>query len=191
MATTEILLISENYIRENSAISDNVAGKYIRASIGDAQDVAYRRIIGDALLAKLKDLVATGAITAEGNEDYKALLDRSQRFLLYATLVELIPLTNFKVANAGVVKTPDEKVEVVQQSQVSLEQARYQSKADAAALDLRNYILRNADAYPELDEGGCNSIRATLRSVASNGIFLGGARGKQLAPKCNPKCNCK
>lgn len=187
MATTEIMLISEKYIRENSAISDNVAGKYIRAAIVDAQDVAYRRIIGDALLAKLKALVDSGAISQEGNEDYKALVDRSQRFLLYATLVELIPLTNFKVANAGVVKTPDEKVEVVQQSQVSLEQARYQSKADAAALDLRNYLLRNADAYPELGEGGCNSIRATLHSVASNGIFLGGARGKVITPKCKCK----
>lgn len=32
----EILLISETFIKENSAVSDNVAGKFIRAAIRQA-----------------------------------------------------------------------------------------------------------------------------------------------------------
>lgn len=179
---TEILLTSENFVRSVSSISDNIAGKFLQSSIREAQDVAYRRIVGDTLLAKLKDLVNSG-IEETANAAYKALLDRSQYFIAYSAIVEVAQKVTYKIANAGVVKTPDEKVEVVSQDDLAGNRSYYQAKADDACIDLQNYILNHWQDYPELTEGDYHRVHATLMSAASCGVFLGGARGKGLAVK--------
>ena len=104
----------------------------------------FRAILGDALLDKVKDLVREGTIGDAENAAYKRLVDKSQYYLLYRSIVSLLPVITFKMANAGVVKTPDEKVEVASQEQVSLEQSRYQAQADAECRKLQNYLLANA-----------------------------------------------
>lgn len=179
----ETLLTSEAFVKSVSSISENIAGKYICPSIREAQDVAFRRVIGDTLLAKLKALVSDGSINNEENAVYKTLLDRAQYFIAYSAIVEIAQKVTYKIANAGVVKTPDEKVEVVTQEDLAAVRFYYQSKADDACIDLQNFILNNWQDYPELTEGDYNRVRATLLSAASCGIFLGGARGKG-SPKC-------
>ena len=186
----EALLISEKFIKDNSAISDNLAGKYIQSSIREAQDIGFRGIVGDTLLDKLKELVKTDAIEAPENADYKRLLDRAQYYLMYTTLVAVVPKVTFKIANAGVVSTPDEKVQVVSQEQLTLERARYQALADSYALDLQNFILNNWRKYPELTEGDYHRIHACLYSAASCGLWLGGSRGK-VAPDARRACDEK
>ena len=180
MATTETLLTSETFVKGVSSISDNLAGKYLRPSIREAQDVQYRGIVGDTLLAKLKSLVKDGSIEAPENAVYKDLLDRSQYLLAYLAIVETCMKVSFKVANAGVIKTGDENVEQADKVDLASVQAYYQAKADNATLDLQNYLLNNWRDYPELHEGDYHRIHANLYSAATCGIFLGGARGKRL-----------
>ena len=174
----EVLLTSEKFVKGVSSISDNLAGKYLLPSIREAQDVKFRVIVGDTLLAKLKDLVGDGSITAEANALYKALLDRAQYFIAYSAIVEVAVKVTFKIANAGVVKTPDENMQVVEQPDLAALQSYYQAKADSACLDLQNYLLNNWRDYPELTEGDYHRIHSNLYSAASCGIFLGGPRGK-------------
>lgn len=180
MATTEILLTSETFVKGVSSISDNIAGKYLRPSIREAQDIQFRGIVGDTLLAALKTLVASGDIEETANAAYKTLLDRAQYFIAYVAIVETCAKVGFKVANAGVVQTPDEKVQTAGAVDMSRVQAYYQAKADAAAIDLQNYILNNRASYPELTEGDAHRIHSNLYSAASCGVFLGGARGRRL-----------
>ena len=169
----EVLLISEAFVKEVLSISDNVAGQYIRPSIREAQDVKFRGIVGDTLLAKLKALVADDSITQEANEPYKVLLDRAQHFIAYSAIVEVAVKVTFKIANAGVVKTPDENIQVADNTDVAAMQSYYQAKADSACLDLQNYLLNNWQTYPELSEGDYHRIHSNLYSAASCGIFLG------------------
>lgn len=174
----EVLLTSETFVKMVSSISDNLAGKYIRPSIREAQEVKFRGIVGDTLLARLKALVNDGTIEAEENARYKELLDRAQYFIAYCAIVEVTNKVTFKIANAGVVKTPDENIQVVEQPDLSRMQEYYQAKADSSALDLQNFLLNTWQQYPELHEGDYHRIHANLYSAASCGIFLGGARGK-------------
>lgn len=176
----EALLISEKFIKENSPVSDNIAGKYLQSSIREAQDTVYREIVGDTLLDKLKELVNNDNIKTDDNKAYRILLDRSQYFLLYSTLVRLAPKVTYKIANAGVVNTPDEKVNVVTREDMEAEKNRYQSLADGYAVDVQNYILNNWRKFPELTEGDAHRVRACLYSAATCGVFLGGARGKRV-----------
>ena len=184
----EVLLTSETFVKTVSSISDNLAGKYLRPSIREAQEVNFRELVGDTLLAKLKFLVNSGAIVAEENAKYKTLLDKAQYFIAYSSIVEIAAKVTFKIANAGVVKTPDENVAVADSPDLSRMQSYYQSKADHSALELQNFLLNNYSDYPELTEGDYHRIHSCLYSAASCGIFLGGARGKGFAPRKKTCC---
>lgn len=174
MATTEILLSSEAFVKTVTAISDNVAGKYILPSLRKAQEVALRGILGDALLDVLKDKRRTGTLDGA----YKALVDKAQYFLAYTAVVDIAQLVTYKVANFGVAKSTDDNLYTASEDELGKQLYYYQSEADAACLDLQNWILDNRASFPELTDNRCRHIRANLTSAASCGIWLGGPRGK-------------
>ena len=82
---TDILLTSEQFVKDTTSISDNIAGKYLLPSIREAQEVDYRGIVGDALLEKLKADLAAGTLSGI----YLAAVQRSQYFLAYTAVVKL------------------------------------------------------------------------------------------------------
>lgn len=174
----EIILSSEKFIKSVTSVSDNMAGKYILPSLREAQEQGLKGIIGDALLTKLKDLVATKQIDLEANVTYKRLLDHCQYYLAYAAIVEVTNKVSYKIGNFGVAKTSDENLQVASPEEIAKMQYYYQSKADAYCLDLQHFLLQNREDYPELTENCCHSIESNLHSAASCGIFLGGARGR-------------
>ena len=175
----EILLSSEVFIKAQTNISDNVAGKYIMPSLREAQEVSLKSILGENMLEKLKDLVKTNMIAVPDNAIYKNLLDKCQYYLAYMTIVEVINKVTFKIGNAGLVKATDEQMQVASQSEIVSQIEYYQGKADFHCLELQNFILNNINDLPEINEGACRRIKSNLYSAATCGIFLGGARGKR------------
>ena len=175
----EIILTSEKFVKSVTSVSDNIAGKYILPSLREAQEQGLKGILGDALLAKLKGLVASKDIDLESNAAYKNLLDRCQYYLAYTAIVEVTNKVSYKIGNFGVAKSSDENLQVASQDEIGKMQYYYQSKADAHCLDLQNFLLQNRSDYPELTENCCHMIESNLHSAASCGIFLGGARGKR------------
>lgn len=174
----EILLTSETFVKSVTSISDNLAGKYLRPSIREAQDIGLRGILGDTLLEKLKTLVAEKAIETAG--EYKALLDRAQYYLAYMAVVEVAAKVSYKIVNFGVAKTQDENLQVASPEEISQMRFYYQSKADHCCIELQNYLLNNAAAFPELTEGDRHRIHSNLYSAATSGVWLGGPRAKSL-----------
>lgn len=174
----EILLSSENFIKGATSISDNLAGKYLRPSLREAQEVGLRGIIGDCLLETVKGMVGDGSIVYTANAAYKELVDRAQWYLAYRTVYEVLLKTSYKVTNFGVAKSADQNLQVATQDEIAKMMYYYQAKADSACYDLQTWLLENRAALPELGECTCRRISANLRSAASCGIFLGGARGK-------------
>lgn len=177
----EVLLSSAEFIKDVTSISDNTAGKYILPSLREAQEVGLRGILGDCLLEKLKSMVAASTIVGTA---YEALADKCQYYLAYQTLVEVARKISYKIGNFGVVKTSDENAQVASQDEIGKMAYYYQAKADSYCLDLQNFLLDNRALYPELTDCACSRIKANLRSMASCGIFLGGARGRDLSKGC-------
>lgn len=175
----EILLSSEVFIKAQTNISDNVAGKYIMPSLREAQEVSLKSILGENMLEKLKDLVKSNNIDSPSNAIYKKLLDKCQYYLAYMTIVEVINKVTFKIGNAGLVKATDEQMQVASLQEVVSQIEYYQGKADFHCLELQNFILNNLNDLPEINEGACRRIKSNLYSAATCGIFLGGARGKR------------
>lgn len=177
---TDVLLTSATFVRDVTAISDNVAGKYLQPAIREAQEFGLRFILGDALTDRLKEIVAAGTAGDPGNEPYRDLLDKCQYFLAYRAASEVAQKTSFKVANFGVVKTTDENAQVATQDEVAKVRYYFDAKADGHAASLQRWLLDNAAAFPELGQGGCARIKANLTSSASCGLWLGGPRGKYI-----------
>ena len=179
----EILLSSEAFVKSVTSASDNLSGKYILPSLREAQEIGLRGILGDRLLAKLKDLCKNGTLETESNGVYKTLVDHCQYYLAYMTIVEVTNKVSYKIGNFGVTKTQDENLQLASQDEIAKMQYYYQSKADACCLDLQNFLLEHRKDYPELTENSCYKIESNLHSAASCGIFLGGARGRILPRK--------
>ena len=174
----EIILSSEKFVKSVTSVSDNIAGKYILPSLREAQEQGLKGILGDALLAKLKSLVATKEIDLESNAAYKILLDHCQYYLAYTAIVEVTTKVTYKIGNFGVTKTTDENLQVASQDEIAKMQDYYQLNTEANCLGLQNFLLQNRNDYPELTENCCHNIESNLHSAASCGIFLGGARGR-------------
>ena len=170
----EILLSSEAFVKSVTSASDNLSGKYILPSLREAQEIGLKGILGDLLLAKLKDLIKNNTLETESGGVYKTLVDHCQYYLAYKTIVEVTNKVSYKIGNFCVTKTQDE---------IAKMQYYYQSKADACCLDLQHFLLDHRSDYPELTECCCNKIKSNLHSAATCGIFLGGARGRIIRGK--------
>lgn len=180
---TEILICSESFVKAVTNISDNLAGKYLRPALREAQEIGLRGIVGDCLLARLKGLVEDGSIRPDAEpkpefQAYKDLVDRAQYYLAYTVTVELLNKITYKVGNFGVSKTSDENLQVASADEVDRQRWYYQAKADGRCRDLQRWLLANRAAFPELRDCDCAAIQANLKSAASSGLWLGGIRGR-------------
>ena len=176
---TKILLISEDYIKTNSGLNDNVWGSYLAPAIREAQDIKLQQILGSALYEKILEMVENGAIRNDDFKPYKALLDDYiQPYLMYQTISDLVPIIGVKLTNIGVVVSNDEHLTNLSQSERELVQTYYEQRAEFYGKRLQNFLKANNTDYKEL--AICEDIRPTFNSIAETSLFLGGIRGRKL-----------
>ena len=180
IAMQNILLISEDFVKSNSELTDNMFGKYLLPSIRTSQELYLQPILGKTLYNTIIDIVADGSITDTENGAFKELLDDYiQPYLLERVLADLIPIVSAKVANLGTLHSKDEYVENLSVADAEKLQHIHIVKADAYCKRMQEYLLDNADVFP-LDECTCNSIKSNLDSAASTGLWLGGFRNPRF-----------
>lgn len=177
----EIILIKAERVKEITSISDNVAGKYLKPSIREAQECGLRSILGDALLDTIKARIADETIGLPENARLRTIIERSEYYLAYRAVAETSMKVSYKVANFGVAKSTDTNLQVASQDEIVKLQFYYESKADDACYKLQSFLLDNRSLYPELTDNHCNQIKSNLTSSASCGLWLGGARGRRRA----------
>lgn len=178
---TNVLLISEDFIKTNSTLNDNAFGKTLRPAIIEAQDIGLQMIVGECLYKKILDLVRTNDIQEEENVMYKDLLDYYvQPFLLYAVLSNTVLTLNAKIGNIGTVVTKDEYVVNLTQGEMDLLKTEFTNKADFYTKRMQQFLLNNKSAFPEIEqcECGCYSVKPNLKSSSSCNVWLGGLMGK-------------
>lgn len=171
-----VLLTNENLIKSTTNIFDNISGNFLLPSIKICQDIDLEDVIGTVLMEELQKQVYENTF----KENYKILLDDFvQPFLTYASIVRLIPVVAYKITNAGVVKTDDEKMTSLSPNEIDKVRAEYQRIADSYKSKLGRYLMANCNLYPELRQcRDVSDIRANIYDYATCGIYLGGKRGK-------------
>lgn len=144
----KILLISENTLKQLSPLSANLDGVYLYPSICLAQDLDLTNIIGPALVTKLCDLVSSGKI--DDYSDYKLLLDTYiTNYLVWAVTSNIVPLINYKMANAGTSVNSDTQRATLDYNYSKNLKEQYDNYANAYATKMKNYLCHNSSKYPE------------------------------------------
>lgn len=173
-----VLLCSPDFIRLNSNISDNVNSKVLATAIREVQEDELQEILGQLLFEKLQTLVENNTIENSEYTAYKNALDKSQMFITYRVIAEIIVMLNMKIDNAGLIQTRDENMDYMGLDDTMTLKNYYDTKASHYAYILQNYLIEHLNELPELTECQAWKIRSTLYSAASPSVFLGGARGK-------------
>lgn len=170
---TNILLISEDTLKTHSVLNKNIWADNLAHVIKTTQDVDLQQILGSCLYKKLLELVETGDIKKQEYAIYKTLLDEHiLNYLIYQTLVNLIPEISTKITNMGLVTTSDEHVQNVSQAEREIVIGQYQKYADAYCKMLQGFLKENKNKISELDF----CCEAELNSSATVGLWLGGIR---------------
>lgn len=171
-----ILLISEDYVKSNSELTDNMFGKYLLPAIRTSQELYLQPVLGKTLYDTVIDVVSDGSIVDPENSHIKELLDDYiQPYLLERVLADLIPIVSAKVANLGTVHSKDEYVENLSVENAEKLQQFHIIKSDAYLKRMQEYLLANSGMFP-IDSCTCDSMRSNLDSAASTGLWLGGYR---------------
>lgn len=171
-----ILLISEDYVKSNSELTDNMFGKYLLPAIRTSQELYLQPVLGKTLYDTVIDVVSDGSIVDPENSHIKELLDDYiQPYLLERVLADLIPIVSAKVANLGTVHSKDEYVENLSVENAEKLQQFHIIKSDAYLKRMQEYLLANSGIFP-IDSCTCDSMRSNLDSAASTGLWLGGYR---------------
>lgn len=182
---TNTLLISEKYVKGQSNIQDNVWGDFLTPAIREAQDIELQPIIGRPLYKKILKEVEEKDV----EERFKTLIeDWIQPYLLYQTIVSLIPIIGTKLGNIGTVISNDEHVQNISSSERENLEYRYRYLADHYKSELQKYLLANKDLYPELTSTCLKNLN--LKSSNSLPLWTGGIRhGQKESTDCLDKAD--
>ena len=164
-----IYLISEETLKSESYINDNLDPAMILPSIQTAQDMHLQPLIGTKLYKTLMGMVKDNNI--EGY--YKVLMDEYIRpFLIYAVLTDIqIPLA-FKQRNAGIIQTNNEYVNNSFMNDVQAIKSYYENKMNFYGLRLSDWLKANSNNIKEYcDKDDCSQMKADPHSY-NTGICL-------------------
>lgn len=166
----KVLLLSEQRLKEDSLINNNVDSMYIFPAIQTAQEIGLQPLLGTKLYNKLLNVVENG-----GDELYFDLLDSYViPYLEMKVMADIqIPLA-YKIRNAGLVQNTSENTTLptLQETQYIVDY--YENKANFYANRMSDYLIANSNKYPEYYS--CDSIADmhSNRMSYNTGIYLGG-----------------
>ena len=173
-------IFNEADIKALAPISQNVAGEYLAAAMFEAQAIDLKGIVGASLLRKLQECEGEESVPPQ-YEDLKAVC---LPYLIYRTIVRLIPKVQYKIANVGAYTTGGENMQTMGKEDTDALIESYTATADQFCYELQIWLCDHESAFPELDGCACSEIRANLYSAATCGIWLGGPRGKMEGGCC-------
>lgn len=151
-----ILLISEDLLKSETIVNDNINSQSITPSILIAQEIGLQQVIGTKLYKKILSLVDGDTIDDDVNADYKILLDNYIRpYLVNKSISDLVYNLTFKVRQIGVVQLSDEKINTLQLNNLMFLKQRYDNQASYYSILLYNFIKHNRSKYPEFSSNKC------------------------------------
>lgn len=138
-------LISVDYIKTNTVVSNNVDDKFVKLAIKEAQIRYIKSRIGSGLYNQLVDQVYNNTVTLL-NETL--LDDHVIPCLKYYTLVELSPTLMYHYLNKTIGTRDGENVKVITSQELSHITNHWRLRADEESNNLRNFLRANANSYP-------------------------------------------
>lgn len=147
---SKVLLISENILKSETILNDNVGAEFIRPAIEASQDMYLQQLIGSQLIDKLYQLVIDDTIQDEKNGHYKTLIDDYiTNYLKYKVLTEITLPLAYKYRSSGVVQMMGDHYQQSTLRDATLVQNHYEQRATFYGERLTRYLSANSNLFPE------------------------------------------
>jgi hypothetical protein len=184
-----VLLITEQKLKDNTSINENVDSSELRFSISQAQQIFIQESLGTNLYEYILSLVSNGDINLAGKIKYKELLNN----FIQPTLISYayyLALDNFfiKFVNVGLQSFSSEQSRPIGIKEFTYLKNNARDQAQFNDNLLRRHLVFNNQDYPEYtlttnngqlipEFGGAFKTSITLpgsRSIAGNFGYGGG-----------------
>jgi len=151
----QVLLVSEQRLKQWTQLDDNVRLNEITPHILQAQDIYIQNLVGTKLYTRLKEGIIANDLTA--NEDL-LLNDYVGKTLMQYALYMILPSIKYKVVNQGIVNGTSEET-----SPTTLEELRYLrgtvlDTAEFYATRLIEFFRDNPGMFPEYTNPGTDGM---------------------------------
>lgn len=161
---TSTLIIDEEYIKENSTVSDNLSDKLIKPSIIDAQISGLMPLIGEVLYDKICSMIDTSSIEPVYNQLVNNYI---KHYLLYQTIANMT-INNFqKQHNAGSVQYVDTNYSNIQLRELQYIETHWNNKAAFYAKRLTDYLIANNNIFPEYKTCETGKMKSNEKTITS------------------------
>jgi len=167
---SKILIISEQFIKDNSQIDENVDVKLMRSTIYDSQRDYIKPILGTDLYDKVLSDISGSSLSG----DYLTLInDYVAESLLKWVVFELNFILLYKYRNKNVTKQGSENSQVVDYTEHRYLMDRWKDKAEVRSQDVTDYLCANTDLFPEyLSNSDSDDIHPNRNNYTTS-IYLG------------------
>jgi hypothetical protein len=171
----EVLLISTQFLKDNSVIDSNIDDKIIANTIMFVQESKIQEILGTNLLNKLTADAGSGTLTGL----YKTLVDDYVRWtLLYYTVAELLEPLQFRITNKGIVTKDSESRSTSVSSELLYKlKDSYLQKAEYYSEKTQKFLLKNYNSLPELVNIDITDVRP-FKDRNTAGVLLYNGKNK-------------
>lgn len=168
-----IYLISEEILKSEGLIDNNMDPAYLKPSIQLAQDKGLQPLIGGPLYETICDMVSDNSIKDPVNQKYKFLLDEYIiPYLCFQTLAECAIPISWKFKNQGLVEANTEWTSRPYMKDFQYIVQKYENDAVFYGNRLTDYLKANSTSYPEYHRHICGKMSANDRQYKT-GLYLG------------------
>ena len=145
-----VLFISEDKLKDSTAINLNVDVNLLLPYVRQAQKLYVETKIGTDLSNKLKDLIIAGTIGSAGNEAYKTLIDEYIGDMLPNwAFYHCIPFLRFKIENGNIYSKTSETGTALSTEEAQHLREEVRNTAEYYTERLIQYICNNSSSFPE------------------------------------------
>ena len=170
MANTTIIIITPEYLRENSIIEDNVESEVLLNSIVTAQDKSIWVTLGSDLYNRVLSDISGNTLTGV----YETLVnDFCVPYLTHAALLEATPFIMFKYTNKGIEVKDWDQGTPIDQDTLEFLMNNIRNTMYFYEQRLKDHLKFNNDLYSELDTNTDDELKPET-GTQSGGIFIPG-----------------
>jgi len=145
-----VLFISEEKLKDSTAINLNVDPNLLLPYVRQAQKLYVEPKLGTQLTDKLKDLITLGTIGDAGNEAYKTLLDDYIGDMLPNwAFYHAVPFLRFKIENGNIYSKTSETGNALSTEESQSLREEVSNTAQYYTERLIDYICNNTSSFPE------------------------------------------
>ena len=168
-----VLFISEDKLKDSTAINMNVDVDFLLPFVKQAQKLYVETTLGTDLTQKLKDLIIAGTLNDGGNEAYATLVNTYIGDMLpnYA-FYHAIPFLRFKVENGNIYSRTSETGVALSTEESQHLRSEVMNTGEYYRERMNDYIRNNTGSFPEYSTNSGADVSPDPSSIYYAGMNL-------------------